>query len=301
MNTNILIAGGSGLVGKELTKILQKNTFSVRHLSRNPKGSDVQSFYWNPDNGEIDLAAIKDTFCIINLAGAGVADAKWTEDYKKDILDSRVNSTRLIAKVLKENENEVKLVINASAVGIYGNEVHTLTAEDGPIAHTFLAEVCRIWEEEAFKIKSEKTRLVIFRIGLVLSANGGFLKAISTPAKFGFATYFGDGNMLNPWIHINDLCNMFLMAIKNEQVSGIYNAVGPIVESNKTIVQLTAKALNRPQFLPGVPRFLLEFMLREMAPMLLSNQNISSRKIQNAGYNFEFPTAKTAIEHLLKS
>ncbi len=299
MNTNILIAGGSGLVGSQLTKILQQSGFQVSHLSRNPQKSKLPAFYWNPDKGEIDLACLKDTDCIINLAGAGVADARWTDSYKNEILNSRVNSTRLIARSLKENENKVNLLLNASAVGIYGNEAPLLTHENAAAGNTFLAEVCRIWEEEAMKIQNANTRLVIFRIGLVLSAKGGFLKAIATPAKFGFGTYFGDGAMMNPWIHIDDLCGMFLHAIKNKDVKGVYNAVAPNPETNKTLVQLTAKALHRPQFLPGVPAFLLNIMMGEMGPMLLANQNISSARISNSGFEFKYARAKKAIEDLL--
>lgn len=299
MNTNILIAGGSGLVGSQLTKILQQSGYQVSHLSRNPKISGIPAFYWNPDRGEIDLACLKDTDCIINLSGTGVADARWTEAYKNEILNSRVNSTRLLAKILKENENKVNLFLSASAVGIYGNEAPLLTSEDAPVANTFLAEVCRIWEEEALKIQSNKIRLCVFRIGLVLSAKGGFLKAIATPAKFGFGTYFGDGAMMNPWIHIDDLCGMFLHAIKNKEVKGIYNAVAPNPETNKTLVLLTAKVLGRPQFLPGVPSFLLNLMMGEMGPMLLANQNISAERISNSGFEFKFTRAKKAIEDLL--
>jgi uncharacterized protein (TIGR01777 family) len=299
MNTNILIAGGSGLVGSQLTKILQESGYQVSHLSRNPQKSKLPAFYWNPDKGEIDLACLNDTDCIINLAGSGVADARWTESYKNDILNSRVNSTRLIARILKENVNKVNLLMNASAVGIYGNEAPLLTQENAPAGSTFLAEVCRIWEEEAMKIQSKNIRVVIFRIGLVLSAKGGFLKAIATPAKFGFASYFGDGAMMNPWIHIDVLCSMFLHDIKNNGVKGIYNAVAPNPETNKALVQLTAKALNRPQFLPGVPAFLLNLMMGEMGPMLLANQNISAERISNSGFEFGYPRAKKAIENLL--
>ena len=300
MNTNILITGGTGLVGKQLTEILQKSGYQVSHLSRNPIKSSVPSFYWNPSNGEIDLNCLINTKYIINLAGAGVADARWTDSYKEEILQSRLLSTQLISKILKENEHDVEAVINASAVGIYGNEVITPASETAPVADTFLANVCKQWEHEALLMNTEKTRVVLLRIGLVLSEKGGFLKAIAAPAKFGVGTYFGNGYMMNPWIHIDDLCKMFLFAIQNPQITGAYNAVAPNPETNKRLVELTAQTLSRPQFLPGVPVFVLKLIMGEMATMLLANQNISADKILSNGFNFQFEDAKSAIENLLK-
>ncbi|MFY8021186.1 MAG: NAD-dependent epimerase/dehydratase family protein, partial [Bacteroidia bacterium] len=177
MNTNILIAGGSGLVGSQLTKILQQRGFQASHLTRNPKKSAVPAFYWNPDKGEIDLNCLNNTNCIINLAGAGVADARWTNSYKEKILNSRLYSTQLLSKILRENQHQVKTIVNASAVGIYGNNVSTPADEDTPAASTFLADVCKQWEHEALQMSNDFTRVVVLRIGLVLSEKGGFLKA----------------------------------------------------------------------------------------------------------------------------
>ncbi|OYU96857.1 MAG: TIGR01777 family protein [Bacteroidetes bacterium B1(2017)] len=296
----ILISGGAGLIGSNLTKNLEMRGHEVILLSRNPKKNKQTSFYWNPAKGEIDLDCLKGTDCIINLAGTGVADKRWTSAYKAEILDSRVSATQLLIKTLQNNPNQVSTFIGASAVGIYGNNPVAGATEESEIGDTFLADVCAQWEQETLKAKQLGIRTLIVRIGIVLSKEGGFIKEMSMPAKFGFGAALGSGKMITPWIHINDLSRIFIHLLEQHKLTGIYNGVSPHPETNKELVRIICKALKRPYWMPSVPEFMLKILVGEMAPMLLADQKISAKKIISTGFKFQFPNAHDAIMELLK-
>ncbi len=297
--TKVIITGGNGNVGKHLSNLLQKNGMKVGILTRKPRKGTDNEYYWDPSKMEIDPNFLKDTTHIFHLAGAGVADKKWTSSYKAEILESRVNGTRLIASALESQNHEVKSVVSASAVGIYGTHPIGFIKEDYPAADNFLAEVCVQWEKEAQKISALGIPLSIIRIGIVLNKEGGFIKEIGHLAKFGLAAPLGNGKMMVPWIHVEDLCRMFLFLAKHPEHQGIYNGVAPHPESNKALTKYIAKALHRPMILPPVPGFALKLMMGEMGGMLLSDQNISSEKIQEAGFGFRFLHAQDAIDEIL--
>jgi uncharacterized protein len=298
--TKVIITGGNGNVGKHLSSLLQKNGMQVGILTRKPQKGALMEYYWDPAKMEIDPSFLQDIDYIFHLAGAGVADKKWTSSYKAEILESRVNGTRLIAQALTDHAHQVKSVVSASAVGIYGTHPNGLVKEDYPAADNFLADVCVQWEKEAQKISSLGIPLSIIRIGIVLNKEGGFIKEIGNLAKFGLAAPLGNGKMMVPWIHVEDLCRMFLFLAKHPENQGIYNGVAPHPESNKALTKYIAKALHRPMLLPPVPGFALKLMMGEMGGMLLSDQNISSEKIQDAGFGFKFLHAKDAIQEILR-
>lgn len=297
--TKITITGGTGNVGRVLSNMLAKQGFEVNWLTRNPVKGQSNQFYWNPAKGEIDLAFLKNCEAIIHLAGAGVADKKWTPAYKEEILNSRVQGTQLLVKTLLNEPNTIKNFISASAVGIYGTHPHGLVTEDYPAADNFLAKVCVDWEKEAQKLSQSNIPLSIVRIGIVLSKNGGFVKEIAKLANWGLAAPLGNGKMHVPWIHVEDLCSMMIFLMENPTKAGVYNGVAPTPESNSTLTKLIAKHLNKPAFLPPVPAFVIRAMMGEMGAMILSDQRISAEKILKAGFKFNFDSADKAIKQLL--
>lgn len=298
--TNILISGGTGLVGSALSRLLSNAGYTVAHLSRNPAKSSYKAFKWDIENNYIDKEALQFADAIINLAGAGVADKKWTDAYKKEIYNSRINSVKLLHQALSlEKNHKVKTFISASAIGIYGMHVPEPTFENAPHGTNFLAKVCTDWELEVEKIKALGIRTAIIRIGIVLSKHGGFIPAIVKPAKFGFGAALGNGNMLTSWIHINDLCQMFKFVLENNQIEGVYNGVAPNIVTNKVMVKAICNAINRPMILPPIPAFALKLILGEMADMILSSQNISCKKIIDSGFEFSFTQAVDAVNDLL--
>ncbi len=291
-----IITGGTGLVGKKISKALYKNGDDVCLLSR--RGGFEDEFYkykWSVSKQEVDKKWLTETDTIIHLTGAGVADKKWTEAYKKEIYDSRILSTRLLFETLKNNTHSIKTIVAASAIGIYGNDVKEIADENYPVADTFLAKVCKDWEAEVNKFSELGIRVVIIRVGVVLSSNGGFIKEVSKPIKMFVGAALGNGKHLMSWIHIDDLCALFIKASKDSKMSGVYNAVAPNPISNKLITKKMAILLRKPLWLPNVPLFALKFLFGEMADMLVANQHISSKKILDAGFQFEFPDVDLAL------
>jgi uncharacterized protein (TIGR01777 family) len=295
--SKILITGASGLVGSRLTEMLEAAGHQVVHLGRTKKTGARPVFTWDIEKGVIDQEAFIGVDAIIHLAGAGVADKPWTPKRKLEILESRTKSTALLAKYLK-HQPQIKVVVSASAVGYYGFGLsdHEFTEASNP-GNDFLAQVVRAWEQEVSSI--ENKRIVKLRIGFVLSEKGGALKEMAKPIKMFVGAPLGTGKQLIGWIHIDDLCRMFIKAIEDESMQGVYNATGPYSVTNKELTRQIAKALHRPLLLPPVPSFVLQMLLGEMANMVLYGLNVSSAKIQKAGFTFSFPTLEVAIADLL--
>jgi len=296
-----LITGGSGLIGSEITKILLNNKESINWLTSSKKEiKSVNSFNWNINKNQIDENCFRNVDVIIHLAGAGIADKRWTDERKKELIESRIKSTQLLFDTLKLMQNKPKSIICASAIGIYKNQDDQLLVENSEIGTDFLADLTNKWEKVADQFELIGIRVVKIRIGIVLSKYGGYLKSVAAPAKYGFAAALGNGNMITSWIHISDLANMFIYASKNENLEGIYNAVAPNPVTNLNITKQIAKVLKRPFFLPNIPEFILKFAFGEMAAVILMSQNISSNKIQKAGFKFEFEDVKDALKNIYK-
>jgi uncharacterized protein (TIGR01777 family) len=305
---NILITGGTGLVGKRLTEMLVAKGYRVTILSRNKNNVSnnpkIQYEYWNVDEQVIENNAIANADAIINLAGAGVADKRWTDERKKEIVDSRVNSGRLLVNALQTIPNNVATIISASAIGWYNplEKNSTTNYQEEQQANTdFLGDTCKKWEESVLPITLMKKRLVKFRIGIVLSKNGGALKEFLKPIKFGIAAILGSGKQEISWIHIDDLCSMFINAIENNNMDGVYNAVAPMVTTNNKLNIALAKRLKGKFFIPVfVPKFLLKIILGEMSVEVLKSSHISCKKITDTGFQFLYPSVESAISDISK-
>lgn len=299
--TKIVIAGGSGLVGKKLTQMLVEKGHEVAWLTRKSKQhTAIKQFEWDVNKQTIDKAVFDFAEVIINLAGAGVADKKWTDAYKKEIYDSRILSTQLFANALCEYKNTVNTYISASAIGIYGNNTALNTTENTPAAHTFLAKVCEDWETAVKPIENLGIRTGIIRVGVVLAKDGGFIKEVSTPINLFFGAALGSGEQQTSWIHIDDLCSMFIILVEHKNLSGVFNGVAPNPETNKKLTQLLAKQLHKPLILPNAPGFVIKLLFGEMGDMLLGSQHISAQKILATGFTFQFPTAQQALADLVQ-
>jgi len=301
----VLITGGTGLVGKALTSLLIKKGYKVIILTRkinsnNLEDSNISYALWDIKKQLIDNEAIAKADYIIHLAGAGVMDKKWTEEYKKEIISSRIDSATLITNSLKNNTNKVKAVISASAIGWYkaSDTVHT---EDEPADDSFLGQTCKLWEDSVATILQLNKRLVTLRIGIVLSKDGGALKEFITPLQFGVAAILGTGQQMISWITIDDLCRLFLFAIENEKIIGVYNAVAPNPVTNKMLTLTLAKKMKGNFYLPiHVPTFILKTMLGGRSIEILKSTNASCQKIISAGFNFLHPNIENALEDILK-
>jgi uncharacterized protein (TIGR01777 family) len=298
---NILITGGTGLVGTVVTELALQTGYQVSFLSRSTKSiPQVKVFQWDIAQKKIDIQAIEQADYIIHLAGAGVADKRWSDAYKQEILDSRIISTQLLQEAISKSIKKPKAIVAASAVGIYGFDTgDTLMQEDSRQGEGFLAEVTKKWEEELLKFENLGIRTVIMRIGIVLSTKGGALQKMMQPVQFFAGSALGSGKQYMSWIHIRDLARMFLFAIENEQIRGVYNAVGNTPVTNETLTKAIAKVMNKPLFLPNVPEFALRLMLGEMASMVIGGNRVSNEKIVKAGFQYEFETLEEALKNLI--
>jgi uncharacterized protein (TIGR01777 family) len=305
----VTITGGTGLIGKALGQALVEKGYQVINLSRKKNGqavtnegqtklsSQIQLANWDIDKKEIDNSAISNADYIIHLAGANVAEERWTAERKKEIEESRVKSGEFICESLKTIPNRVKAVISASAIGWYGPDKtigHPFIESDAA-AHDFLGSTCEKWEKSIQPVTSLGKRLVILRTGIVLSKNGGALKEFIKPLKAGLATILGNGKQIISWIHMNDLVNLYIAAIENENFNGVYNAVASNPVSNKELVHALATKRNK-FFIPlKVPAFVLKTMLGEMSIEILKSATVSNEKVKQAGFVFEVERVEDAV------
>jgi hypothetical protein len=297
---NILITGASGLIGKRLTEILLQKGHSVTHLGRSAKKGAIPSFVWDVEQQQMDANALKGIDTIIHLAGAGIADKRWTAQRKKEILESRTHSTELLHKTLKNTANGVKHFISASAIGYYGFDLKgELFDEQSAPGTDYLASVTQQWETSIDKLNELSLRVAKLRIGIVLSQKGGALAPMVIPVKLFAGSPLASGKQMLSWIHIDDLCNMFVHLVENESLQGAYNGTGPYAVSNKDFTKAIGKQLNRPVFLPNVPAFLLKLILGEMADLIIFGSNVSSKKIQDRGFQFQYHTLEASLSNLL--
>jgi len=304
----ILITGGTGLIGNALTAMLVNKGYEVIILSRSLKQSSQPSVsyaQWDVGNGLIDKEAVAKADYIIHLAGANVAEKRWTTKRKKEIVESRTKSGELLVKSLQEIPNNIKAVVSASAIGWYGAD-SSASLQNGfydtaPSSPDFLGTTVQQWEESIKPVEASGKRLVILRTGIVLSKEGGAYPEFKQPLKFGIAAILGSGNQVISWIHIEDLCRLYVYAIENN-ISGIFNAVAAKPVTNKSLTLQLAKKVRGRSFIPvHVPSFVLKIILGEMSIEVLKSATVSNSKIKDAGFQFLFPSIEAALNDLEKN
>jgi len=296
----ILITGATGLVGSEIVKKCHDQNIAVNYLttSKNKivEKPDYHGFYWNPDSGEIDLKCFEGVSAIINLAGASISK-RWTSSYKKTILSSRVNTLRTLHTALQKVDNKsITSFVSASAIGVYPDSLtNYYTEKETAIDDSFLGEVVAAWEEEADKFNNFDFAVAKVRIGLVMSSDGGALPEIAKPIKYYVGAAFGSGEQWQSWIHISDLARMFLFTVENG-LEGVYNGVGQNPVTNNKLVKEIAKAVDKPLFLPNIPKFVMKTILGQMSYILFASQRVSCKKIEEAGFDFAYPNVCLALK-----
>lgn len=302
----VLLTGGTGMIGTQLQQFLLDKGYSIIILVRgNAKNKssrkNISYVKWNVEKGEIDKDAVASADYIIHLAGANVAEKRWTDKRKKEIVESRTKGGDLLVKALKEIPNKIKAVISASAIGWYGKDNNQSKEkgfkEDMLAANDFLGNTCKLWEASIQPVEQLNKRLAIFRFGIVLSSEGGALAEFKKPLKFFVAAILGNGKQIVSWVHIDDLCRLLLFAIEHENISGIYNAVAPQTVSNKELTLTLAKEMHgKFYFSMHVPEFLLKLMMGEMSTEVLKSTTVNDDKIIKAGFDFSYTNIETALE-----
>ena len=297
----ILISGGTGLVGKALTAKLILEGHEVRILSRNPvSGGALKSFYWNIKKNEIDEKAFEGLDHIVHLAGTGIADERWTAVQKKEIIDSRVSSMKLITSVVIKKNIHLTSFVGASAVGFYGmNTTEKIYLETDHAGNDFLSDVCVQWENSYNELKNSSSRTCILRTGVVLSDEGGAIKRLLPLFNSGLGSALGNGKQYLPWIHIDDLVSVYVKALFDPAYKGIYNAVSSEHITNKQFSEELAQTLSKSFFMPNVPGFALKIILGKKADILLKGSRVSNQKLVDAGFHFKFSTLKGALKDLI--
>jgi uncharacterized protein (TIGR01777 family) len=309
--STILITGGTGMIGTVLTGMLLEKAYRVIILSRvaslaaGEAAGAIQTLHWDPATGSIDPEAIRQADYVINLAGAGVADKRWSAKRKKVIEESRTAAGALLVKALQEIPNRVRAVISSSAIGWYGPDPSIPNPwpfeEKDPVANDFLGETCRLWEGSVMPVRTMGKRLVIIRTGIVLSRKGGALAEFKKPVRLGVAAILGGGRQMMSWIHIEDLGRLFIQAIENEDWSGVFNGVAPNPVENKSLTLTLARRLKGRYFVPiFVPSFLLKLLVGEMSIEVLKSVTVSAKKARQAGFQFIYPSIENALTDLLR-
>lgn len=300
----VLITGATGLIGTKLTKLCHDEGWTVHYLTTSKhkleQTENFKGFYWNPKTQEIDESCFDGVQAIFHLAGATVSK-RWTSTYKHEIINSRVQTTSLLYNTVKNGDYNIKQVISASAIGVYPSSLTNFYDENYPETNSeFLGKVVEQWEETVDAFKFLNTDVTKMRIGLVLANEGGALPQMAKPVKFGLGAAFGSGEQWQSWIHIDDLAAMFVYALKHN-VKGAVNAVAPNPVTNEELTKAIAKQLNRPLWLPNIPKFAMRLVLGEMHQLLFDSQRVSSKKIENLGFTFQYHNLKGALEDLMSN
>ena len=296
----ILISGATGLVGKRLSKKLFERGYNVEILVRSKKqNADFKSYIWDYENGFLEDGALEGTFIFIHLAGASISK-RWTESYKKEIYNSRINSAQFIYEKMLAKNIHPEAVISSSAVGFYGQltSEHIFSERDLP-AEDFLGNVCADWELKALQFENLGSRVVRIRTSTVLSENGGALEVLKKPITFNVGSVLGVGNQYFPWIHIDDLTNIYLKAVEDVSMNGAYNASAPDFVTNEIFTQKLASHLGKTLFLPNIPKFLIKTILGEMSLLALEGSRISPKRIIDSKFSFAYDNLDKALSDVI--
>jgi uncharacterized protein (TIGR01777 family) len=296
-----LITGGTGLVGKKLCKLLLEKRHEVCVLSRTKKTiPGISTHLWNPEKEIIDRTALENVDIVIHLAGAGIADKRWTQKRKAEIIESRVQPLLFLTNAFKKTNQQPKKIISASGISIYGfDSGDQLMTEVHAPGNDYISDVVVKWEKAVDSFASSfNIDAVKLRIGIVLAKEGGALPKLALPIKLGIGSPIGNGQQWVSWIHIDDLCQMFLLASENDHYQRVYNAVAPNPETNEDLLRILANILEKPFWAPNVPEFILKLLMGEVAQLVLGSNKVSSVRIEEAGFEFRFPELKDALNNI---
>jgi uncharacterized protein (TIGR01777 family) len=296
---NILITGGSGAIARQLSRLLLEEGYTVSQLSRKPGNNpQINTYLWDLDSGEIDERCLDGIDTIIHLAGENIAGKPWSKRRKKQLIESRTKSIGLIYALMQRRPHTVQKVISASAVGYYSNRGDELVKETSVPGNDFLAQCCMAWETKVDEGKALNLEVIKFRTGVVLDVHSGALNQLAKPVKNHVGIILGNGKQWVSWIHIGDVLRMYLFALQNTQLSGVYNMVAPHPVTHQTLIKTIARHLNKRIWLPQAPAFGLKIILGEMSKIILDSTRVSADKIMQAGFQFKYPTIEAAISDL---
>lgn len=299
MNKHILITGATGMIGKKLLEVLLEKGHTVSILSRKMlQIKNVKVYLWDVEKSIIAADCLSGVDTIIHLAGENIASKRWTAARKKEIIDSRVSSAQLLYKAIKEQEAPVQTFISASAVGFYGDRGEEILTEESPNGVGFLASCCRQWEAAADEGTQMGIRVVKWRLGFILAQNEGALKAMEQPIRYFVGSALGSGQQWVPWIHLDDVIEMFRHSVENQSYIGAYNACASAPVRNIELSKAVAKQLNRPIWPINVPEFVLKMILGELSEIVLSSNHTSAQKILATGFKFKYPQLRDALNQI---
>jgi len=299
----LLVTGATGLIGKNLITHAKQRRISIHFLTTR-KGECINSdglkgFFWNPEQDEIDDSCFEGVDILIHLAGANISKP-WTAKNKKDILESRLNGTRLLKKTLDRLKIKMNSICCAGAIGIYPDSIDDIHDENSHLSQlNFLQKITYAWEQESKALSNNSINLSIFRIGLVLTKEGGLLSKLTPPVKFFLGAAFASGKQWQSWIHIDDLSRLFFKAV-DDGWEGTFNAVAPNPISQINLIKAIGKTLNRPVFLPNIPAFFLQLFMGERSLLILGSQRVSAKLILSKGFKFKFPYLHLALNDIFK-
>jgi uncharacterized protein (TIGR01777 family) len=294
----VLVTGGTGLIGSELVPMLQERGYRVHVLSRSKSGRPG-TFHWDVEEGTIDRKALEGIDHIVHLAGAGLADKRWTKKRKREIIDSRVLSAKLLYDAVQQRGTNLRSFVSPSGIDYYADHGNEVLAEHMKPGEDFLSQVCIQWEESSRQFSTLNVRNVQLRLGLVLSPDGGMLKEVYRPLQYGMAPYFGDGKQVYSWVHIHDVCRAFVHALERDHLSGPYNVVGDHPVTNKNFIKTLKTVTGKRAVAFGVPAFALRLLLGEMADAVLGSAHVSAKKIKDQGFRPQFEYLQPALQDLL--
>ncbi len=298
----VLIAGGSGLIGSRLARLLAPQGYTIRILSRFKNQQSEGFFHWDPDAGIMDEKALADANVIVNLSGSNVFLHRWSKRRKEEIIRSRILPVNVLGHYLNHYPHRVSTFINASAIGIYPKNRKENMEETALPGDDFLAHIVREWEAAVVQaIGSTSIRLVIMRLGVVLSADGGALKELLKPLSCGIIPQAGNGQQMVSWIHIDDLCRAVIFIIEQNAVSGVFNLTAPAPVTTRNLIEEICRIVNKKCLRIPIPAFLLYLLLGSRASLLLDSLSVSSEKWQKTGFSFHYPTLSEALKNLLTS
>ena len=300
-NKHILITGGAGLIARLVTDELLNQGYSVSHLSRRPGNNPkVKTYLWDVYKGEVDENCLEGISTVLHLAGENIADKRWTEKRKKEIIDSRTKSIELIYQLIKNKPNQVNTIISASAIGYYSDRGDELLTEDSPPNNDFMAQCCIAWENAVDEGKALGLRILKFRTGVVLNKSEGALLEMGRPIKLGFGAPMGSGKQWIPWIHWQDVVDMYLHAIEKINLSGVYNMVAPNPVTNKQFTKALAKQLHRAVWPINIPSLVFKLLMGEMSTIVLGSTRVSAEKIEKDGFSFKYPELAGALKAIYR-